>query len=109
VEVQPAFAELIDRNAAINRLSHRVRAVCADLRELRAADFGKEVDLVFSNPPYMKCNTGKRNEADEKYVNELDKIKSEDRYVSKKKGSGNNSEAVQAFINENLKERSIKK
>jgi tRNA1Val (adenine37-N6)-methyltransferase len=68
VEVQPAFAELIDRNAAINRLSHRVRAVCADLRELRAADFGKEVDLVFSNPPYMKCNAGKRNEADEKYI-----------------------------------------
>lgn len=68
VEVQPAFAELIDRNAAINRLSHRVRAVCADLRELRATDFGKEVDLVFSNPPYMKCNAGKRNEADEKYI-----------------------------------------
>lgn len=68
VEVQPAFAELIDRNAALNQLSHRVKALCADLRDLRAADFGKEVDLVFSNPPYMKCDTGKRNEADEKYI-----------------------------------------
>lgn len=68
VEVQPAFSELIDRNAALNGLSHRVRARCADLRELRAKDFGKEVELVFSNPPYMKCNTGKRNEADEKYI-----------------------------------------
>ena len=68
VEVQPAFAELIDRNAALNRLSHRVKALSADLRNLRAVDLGKEVDLVFSNPPYMKCNAGKRNEADEKYI-----------------------------------------
>ena len=68
VEVQPAFAELIDRNAALNRLSHKVKALCADLRDLRALDFGKEVDLVFSNPPYMKCDTGKRNASDEKYI-----------------------------------------
>ena len=68
VEVQPAFADLIDRNAALNGLSLKVSARCADLRDLRAADFGKEVDLVFSNPPYMKCNAGKRNEADEKYI-----------------------------------------
>ena len=29
---------------------------------------GGEVGLVISNPPYMKCTSGKRNESDEKYI-----------------------------------------
>lgn len=68
VEIQPAFADLIGRNAALNGLEDRVRPLCADLRELRSVDIGYEADLVFSNPPYMKCNAGKRNESDEKYI-----------------------------------------
>lgn len=68
VEIQPAFAELIARNVAINGFSDRITPVCADLRELRPEQFGGEVDVVFSNPPYMRCDTGKRNLADEKYI-----------------------------------------
>ncbi len=55
LEIQPAFAELIERNAALNGLSGRLSACCTDLRGY-AAD-GKNAgtaDLVFSNPPYMK-------------------------------------------------------
>lgn len=68
VEVQPAFAALIERNAAINGFSDRVTPLCADVRELAPTDVGGEVDLVLSNPPYMKCDTGKRNEHEEKYI-----------------------------------------
>ena len=68
IEIQPAFADLIERNAALNQLSDSVQAICADIRQINANTLGKEVDLVFSNPPYMKCDTGKRNEADEKYI-----------------------------------------
>lgn len=68
VELQEPFAELIDRNAALNGESDRVRSLCADVRSLCADAFEKEVDLVVSNPPYMKCTTGKRNESDEKYI-----------------------------------------
>lgn len=68
VEVQEAFAELIGRNAHINGLDGRVIPLCADLRDLNAASFGGEVELVFSNPPYMRCDSGKRNERDEKYI-----------------------------------------
>lgn len=68
IEIQPSFAELIDRNAAINGFSNQVRAICADVRSVNAQTIGREVDLVFSNPPYMKCNAGKRNDADEKYI-----------------------------------------
>ena len=38
------------------------------MRDLRPENVGGEVGLVISNPPYMKCTSGKRNESDEKYI-----------------------------------------
>ncbi len=66
VEVQPAFAELIRRNAELNGLSKRVSARCADIRTLGTNDFPEPVDLVFSNPPYLKAGTGRANQYPEK-------------------------------------------
>lgn len=68
VEVQEAFAELIGRNARINGLDSRVFPLCADLRSLNTSSFDCKIELVFSNPPYMRCDSGKRNERDEKYI-----------------------------------------
>lgn len=68
VEVQEAFAELIGQNAHINGLDGCVIPLCADLRDLNAASFDGKIELVFSNPPYMRCDSGKRNERDEKYI-----------------------------------------
>lgn len=68
VEVQPAFAELIAKNAALNGFGDRILPLCANVRELRPEHIGGEVGLVISNPPYMKCTSGKRNESDEKYI-----------------------------------------
>ena len=68
VEIQPTFAELIGRNAALNGYEDRIFPVCRDLRDLKAAELGGEVDLVFSNPPYMRCDSGKPNESEEKYI-----------------------------------------
>lgn len=68
VEIQKSFSEIIDRNAKINRLDNKVISICKDIRDIKSADVGYEVDAVFSNPPYMKANSGKRNESDEKYI-----------------------------------------
>ncbi len=68
VEVQPSFAELIQKNAAINGMENRIRTLCTDMRTLRPQDVGGEVALVVSNPPYMRTDTGKRNMHDEKYL-----------------------------------------
>lgn len=68
VEVQPAFAELAARNAALNGLETRVTVRCADLRELCAADLGGEVDAVLANPPYMRADTGRLNRSDAKSI-----------------------------------------
>ena len=68
VEVQPAFADLIKRNATLNHFEKQVTPLCADVREIRPETIGGEVGLVISNPPYMKCTSGRRNESEEKYI-----------------------------------------
>lgn len=68
VELQPSFAELIERNAQLNGMEQTLRAYCADVRTVTAKEVGGEVSLVVSNPPYMKVSSGKRNDADEKYL-----------------------------------------
>lgn len=68
VEIQPDFASLADRNVALNGLEDRVAVHCGDIRDLRPDAFGREFDAVFANPPYMRTDSGKRNESDHKYL-----------------------------------------
>ena len=68
VEIQKDFASLIERNAEQNRLDGVISALCADVREIKASDIGCELDAVIANPPYMKVDSGNRNEHDEKYI-----------------------------------------
>ncbi len=68
IEVQESFADLIGRNASLNSLDGRISSVCGDVRSIKSSDIGAEVDAVFSNPPYMRTDSGKRNEHDEKYI-----------------------------------------
>ena len=68
IEIQEDFANVIRRNAELNSLSEKVLPVNADVRRIRSIDIGCEVDAVFSNPPYMKIDSGKRNEHDEKFI-----------------------------------------
>ena len=69
VEVQECFVDLIGRNAAVNGLADRIKPHLGDVRALTCRELGdREVDLVVSNPPYMRVGSGKRNEHDEKYI-----------------------------------------
>ena len=68
VEIQPTFADLIRRNAVLNGLEERITVCNTDVRNLTSAEFGGEVDLVCSNPPYLKANAGKHNQAEEKEI-----------------------------------------
>ncbi len=72
VEVQEKFADIITRNAELNSFlfdgDSGISSICKDARELSHADTEGEVDVVFSNPPYMRTDSGKRNETDEKFI-----------------------------------------
>ncbi len=68
VEIQKKFASLIEHNALQNSFGERIIPICSDLRSLKSAELGGELDAVTANPPYMKLDSGKRNEHDEKFI-----------------------------------------
>ena len=52
-EIQPNYAELIQRNADLNALSECVSVLCTDVRTLSPAPDDGSYHFVFTNPPYM--------------------------------------------------------
>jgi tRNA1Val (adenine37-N6)-methyltransferase len=61
LEIQPALAEMVARNAAANSLES-VHAVCADLRHRKIAGVEPaSFDLVVANPPYRAMAAGREN------------------------------------------------
>lgn len=76
VEVQPAFADVIGRNALLNQLDGCITPLSLDVRNLTQARLGEALgtdrgacaDIVVSNPPYMGVGNGRRNEVDAKYI-----------------------------------------
>lgn len=64
VEIQSEFCDLIKRNAELNSLVDRVSVINKDVRELSGANY----DIIFSNPPYMKNNSGMGNPSEMKNI-----------------------------------------
>ena len=65
-EVQNQVYDVAKRNAELNGLDNKFRIICKDLRDASISDTEGEVDFVFSNPPYMKADSGKLNENESK-------------------------------------------
>ena len=65
VEVQDEFASLIKKNASLNGLEDRLSVALSDIRDYRP---NEEYDLIFTNPPYMKTDSGKANQLDKKNI-----------------------------------------
>ncbi len=68
IEVQKDIANIAKRNGELNGFSDRFSVICKDLREVKHEDTCGEVDFVFSNPPYMKADSGKLNENTQKNI-----------------------------------------
>ena len=68
LEIQEDFYDITDRNIKLNGLEDKISAKKCDIRDVTSKDIGKESDVVFTNPPYMKTDSGKRNESDRKYI-----------------------------------------
>ena len=65
LEAQKEYADLIEKNAAVNGLSDCVSGVYCDLRD-KAACPGENFDLVVTNPPYLRAGAGFENASDRK-------------------------------------------
>ena len=58
VELQVDLIDVIRRNALLNQLEHKVEPIEADIRDFPPKDMFGCADLVVSNPPYFKQDTG---------------------------------------------------
>ena len=65
IEVQEEYAKLTKRNVSLNSLDEKIETVCTDVRDFKAPI---EYDIVYSNPPYMKTSSGKKNLLDKKNI-----------------------------------------
>lgn len=68
IEVQGEIADIAKRNAKLNSFEDKFTVVSKDLREVSTSDTNGEVDFVFSNPPYMKADSGKLNQNEHKNI-----------------------------------------
>lgn len=68
VEAQETFASLAKRNVALNGFSDTVSVLFRDVRELSPADLDGEVEVILSNPPYMRSDSGFASPHGEKQI-----------------------------------------
>lgn len=69
VEIQKSFCDLILRNAVLNQMKDRLLVVERDLKQLPSDALPAEIaDMVLTNPPYMKADSGKANQSDAKFI-----------------------------------------
>lgn len=66
LEIQSCFCDMMRRSGDLNGMSDLFEVVEGDVRNAPLEP--ESFDLVFTNPPYMKCDSGKRNEYDEKNI-----------------------------------------
>ena len=65
VEIQRDYAELTERNAALNGFSEKIKVHAADVRNISELLPREGFSAVFSNPPYMASGSGKDSKDDE--------------------------------------------
>jgi tRNA1Val (adenine37-N6)-methyltransferase len=69
IEFQKGLAKLAEENIAVNRLESRMHIVNGDIRELAGQGFFPcGFDLVVSNPPFRRYNSGRINAEEEKAI-----------------------------------------
>lgn len=68
IELQDSLFRLAQRNIRLNRLSRRVTAVHADVRDVRLHLEPSSCDLCVSNPPYRCAGSGRLSTGQEKAI-----------------------------------------
>ncbi|WP_320044980.1 methyltransferase [uncultured Desulfobacter sp.] len=61
VEIQTNLAEIAQKNIINNKLEQTVSIINEDIKHIHLKSSNKPFDLILSNPPYKKRNTGRLN------------------------------------------------
>lgn len=61
VEIQTKLAEIASKNVIDNQLEQTVSIINEDIKDINLNSINQPFDLIVSNPPYKKKNTGRLN------------------------------------------------
>ncbi|MBU1711981.1 MAG: tRNA1(Val) (adenine(37)-N6)-methyltransferase [Proteobacteria bacterium] len=68
VEVQKNLADIAILNVKDNNLEDRIKILCADIKNLNADMISGPLDIVVSNPPYRKAESGRVNSDNQRAI-----------------------------------------
>ena len=68
VEIQKDMAEMAKRSVSMNKLDEKIEIINEDLNNLKDKKYTKSADIVVTNPPYKKMDTGLINENTKKLI-----------------------------------------
>lgn len=68
VEIQPEVAEMANRSVKLNLLENNIEILNTNILELSKIYNRGSFDVVTTNPPYKKINTGEKNEKENKLI-----------------------------------------
>ena len=67
-EIQGEMAEMAQRSVKMNNQNDKIEIVNEDIVGLSKKNWNKKFDIIVSNPPYKKVNTGLVNQEDRKLI-----------------------------------------
>lgn len=68
IDIQEDVLEMAKRSVVLNGLEDRIEMIHQNVKELEAIFEKNSIDSIVTNPPYKKMNTGKTNEAENKFI-----------------------------------------
>lgn len=68
VEIQPEVSAMAKRSIVLNNLENKINILNEDIKNLNKILPAEEYDAIVTNPPYMKNNTGLKNENNMKSI-----------------------------------------
>ena len=92
IEIQEKVAEMAKRSIELNNLNETIEILNIDLRKIDKYIKGNSIDIIVTNPPYQKSNSGLQNEIEEKKISRheiycnIEDICQKSNYLLKDKG-----------------------
>ena len=68
IEVQPEVADMANRSIQLNHLENKFKIINCNIKDILNNVEKESFDVVVSNPPYKKNNTGGKNENEKKLI-----------------------------------------
>ena len=68
VEIQQEVADMAQRSSILNGLEEKFEIINKNMKNILEVLDSNSIDAVVTNPPYMKLNTGARNEEKKKLI-----------------------------------------